>query len=54
MNCFDKQILICNEIIIVIKHLNFFKEMISAAGFKRVSYENLTFGTVAIHIGYKV
>ncbi|OXU25446.1 hypothetical protein TSAR_011430 [Trichomalopsis sarcophagae] len=30
-----------------------FKEMISNAGFKRVTYENMTFGTVAIHIGHK-
>ncbi len=30
-----------------------FKNMIEEAGFKRVSYQSLTFGTVAIHIGYK-
>lgn len=30
------------------------QEMISAAGFKQVTYENLTFGTVAIHIGHKI
>ncbi|XP_014217282.1 2-methoxy-6-polyprenyl-1,4-benzoquinol methylase, mitochondrial [Copidosoma floridanum] len=30
-----------------------FKQMITDAGFKRVTYENLTFGTVAIHIGHK-
>ncbi|XP_058794203.1 2-methoxy-6-polyprenyl-1,4-benzoquinol methylase, mitochondrial [Phymastichus coffea] len=31
-----------------------FKKMISDAGFKKVTYENLTFGTVAIHIGHKI
>lgn len=30
-----------------------FKKMIEEAGFKNVSYQNLTFGTVSIHIGYK-
>lgn len=30
-----------------------FKKMIEKAGFKNVSYENLMFGTVAIHIGIK-
>lgn len=30
-----------------------FKEMIEKAGFKKVSYKNLTFGTAAIHVGYK-
>ncbi|KAL7301157.1 hypothetical protein TKK_0006129 [Trichogramma kaykai] len=30
-----------------------FKSMITHAGFKNVSYENLTFGTVAIHEGHK-
>ncbi|XP_011495677.1 PREDICTED: 2-methoxy-6-polyprenyl-1,4-benzoquinol methylase, mitochondrial-like [Ceratosolen solmsi marchali] len=31
-----------------------FREMILNAGFKQVTYENLTFGTVAIHKGYKI
>ena len=31
-----------------------FKEMIEEAGFKKVNYINLTFGTVAIHTGYKI
>lgn len=30
-----------------------FKKMIEQAGFKNVSFENLTFGAAAIHIGYK-
>jgi ubiquinone/menaquinone biosynthesis C-methylase UbiE len=30
-----------------------FKKMILAAGFKNVSYQNLSFGTVAIHVGHK-
>lgn len=30
-----------------------FKKMIEEAGFCNVSYRNLTFGTAAIHIGYK-
>lgn len=30
-----------------------FKKMIEKAGFKNVSYENLTFGTAAIHVGIK-
>lgn len=30
-----------------------FKKMIEDVGFKNVSYKNLSFGTVAIHIGYK-
>jgi ubiquinone/menaquinone biosynthesis C-methylase UbiE len=30
-----------------------FADMIKAAGFERVTYENLTFGVVAIHSGYK-
>lgn len=28
--------------------------MINSAGFKQVSYENLTFGIVAIHSGFKL
>lgn len=31
-----------------------FKEMIEAAGFRCVSYENLNFGVVAIHSGFKL
>lgn len=31
-----------------------FKEMIEAAGFRSVTYENLTFGVVAIHSGFKI
>jgi ubiquinone/menaquinone biosynthesis methyltransferase len=31
-----------------------FKNMIENAGFKNVSYQNLTFGCVAIHVGYKI
>ena len=31
-----------------------FKGMIEKAGFKSVGYENLTFGTCAIHWGIKV
>lgn len=31
-----------------------FKEMIQAAGFSCVSYENLTFGVVSIHSGFKL
>ena len=30
-----------------------FKSMIQQAGFKHVSYTNLTFGVVAIHSGFK-
>ncbi|MDX2083623.1 MAG: bifunctional demethylmenaquinone methyltransferase/2-methoxy-6-polyprenyl-1,4-benzoquinol methylase UbiE [Rickettsiales bacterium] len=30
-----------------------FKEMIAAAGFQNTSYQNLSFGAAAIHIGYK-
>ncbi len=30
-----------------------FKKMIENAGFKNASYQNLTFGCVAIHVGYK-
>ncbi len=30
-----------------------FKKMIETAGFKNASYQNLTFGTAAIHSGYK-
>lgn len=30
-----------------------FKEMIENAGFKQVTYQNLTFGTAAIHVGIK-
>lgn len=30
-----------------------FKKMIEIAGFENVSYQNLTFGTAAIHVGYK-
>ena len=30
-----------------------FKKMIEKAGFKNVSYKNLTFGTAAIHVGIK-
>jgi 2-methoxy-6-polyprenyl-1,4-benzoquinol methylase len=31
-----------------------FKEMIEAAGFKFVTYENLTFGVCSIHSGFKI
>lgn len=31
-----------------------FKQMIRAAGFRAVHYENLTFGVCAIHSGYKL
>jgi demethylmenaquinone methyltransferase / 2-methoxy-6-polyprenyl-1,4-benzoquinol methylase len=31
-----------------------FANMIKQAGFQRVSYQNLTFGVAAIHIGYKL
>jgi demethylmenaquinone methyltransferase / 2-methoxy-6-polyprenyl-1,4-benzoquinol methylase len=31
-----------------------FKEMIDAAGFKNCSYKSLSFGAVAIHVGYKL
>ena len=31
-----------------------FKKMIENAGFNKVAYQNLTFGTVAIHTGYKI
>ncbi|ROT66692.1 putative 2-methoxy-6-polyprenyl-1,4-benzoquinol methylase, mitochondrial [Penaeus vannamei] len=31
-----------------------FKEMIEDAGFRRVTYENLTFGVTAIHSGFKI
>ena len=31
-----------------------FKDMIREAGFKAVTYENLTFGVVAIHSGFKL
>lgn len=31
-----------------------FKEMIQNAGFRIVNYENLTFGVVAIHSGFKL
>lgn len=31
-----------------------FKAMIRAAGFRAVSYENLTAGVVAIHSGFKL
>lgn len=31
-----------------------FKSMIEDAGFRQVTYENLTFGTVAIHSGFKI
>lgn len=31
-----------------------FLEMLSIAGFKNCAYKSLTFGTVAIHIGYKL
>lgn len=31
-----------------------FKEMIEAAGFRCVTYENLNFGVVAIHSGFKL
>ena len=31
-----------------------FKDMIREAGFKAVSYENLTFGVVAVHSGFKL
>ena len=30
-----------------------FKKMIERVGFKNASYENLTFGTAAIHVGSK-
>lgn len=30
-----------------------FKKMIEKAGFKNVSYQNLSFGAAAIHVGYK-
>ena len=31
-----------------------FKEMIRAAGFKSVTYHNMTFGVVAVHSGFKL
>jgi len=31
-----------------------FKSIIQSAGFRFVSYENLTFGVTAIHTGYKI
>ncbi|XP_068240439.1 ubiquinone/menaquinone biosynthesis C-methyltransferase UbiE-like [Palaemon carinicauda] len=31
-----------------------FKEMIEEVGFRRVTYENMTFGVVAIHSGFKI
>lgn len=31
-----------------------FKEMIQSAGFRIVSYEDLTFGVVSIHSGFKL
>ncbi|XP_063223448.1 2-methoxy-6-polyprenyl-1,4-benzoquinol methylase, mitochondrial isoform X2 [Bacillus rossius redtenbacheri] len=31
-----------------------FKEIIESAGFRSVTYENLTFGVVAIHSGFKI
>lgn len=31
-----------------------FKTMIEDAGFRQVSYENLAFGTCAIHSGFKI
>ncbi|KOB66595.1 Ubiquinone/menaquinone biosynthesis methyltransferase ubiE [Operophtera brumata] len=31
-----------------------FKSMIEDAGFRQVTYENLTFGTCAIHSGFKI
>lgn len=31
-----------------------FKKMIEKAGFKNAAYQNLTFGTAAIHVGYKL
>ena len=31
-----------------------FKDMIREAGFKAVGYENLTFGVVAVHSGFKL
>ena len=31
-----------------------FKSMIENAGFENVTYENLTFGVVAIHSGFKL
>ena len=31
-----------------------FKDMIREAGFKAVSYQNLTFGVVAVHSGFKL
>lgn len=31
-----------------------FKKMIEKAGFKNVSYQNLSFGAAAIHVGYKI
>lgn len=31
-----------------------FKEMIEDAGFRNVTYENMTFGVAAIHSGFKI
>ena len=31
-----------------------YKKMIEEAGFRRVRYENLTFGVTAIHSGFKI
>lgn len=31
-----------------------FKTMIEEAGFRQVTYENLTFGVCAIHSGFKI
>ena len=31
-----------------------FEKMIKSAGFRFVSYENLTFGVAAIHSGFKI
>ena len=31
-----------------------FKDMIREAGFKAVTYENLTYGVVAVHSGFKL
>lgn len=31
-----------------------FKQMIQQAGFRMVTYENLSFGVVAIHSGFKL
>jgi len=31
-----------------------FKQLIQCCGFKAVTYENLTFGVVAIHSGFKL